>query len=52
LSKEKLPELFCAVLCTTVVHNDMHARAVLKDECWFRFGFCVFRFNILCISLL
>jgi len=31
----KLSELFCAVLCT-------HIRAVLKDECWFRFSFCAF----------
>jgi len=30
----KLSELFCALLCTTVVHSDMHThiRAVLKVE--------------------
>ena len=40
----KISELFCAVLCVKVVHNDKHTWAVLKDECWFRF-------NFLCICL-
>jgi len=32
-------ELFCAVLCMTVVHSDTHTHilAVLKVDCWFRF---------------
>jgi len=30
------------VLCTTVVHNDTHIQAVLKDKCWFRFRFTFF----------
>ena len=39
------------MLCTIVVHSDMHTRAVLKDEHWFRFSFFVhlFRFSILCV---
>jgi len=28
----KLSEMFCAVLCTTVVHNDMHARTHLSSS--------------------
>jgi len=46
----------CSVLCTTVVHNDMHAHtwAVLTSECRFWFSsrdlglaFCsFFRFNL------
>jgi len=37
-SERKLSELFCAVLCATVVHSDTHThiRAVLKDDCWFK----------------
>ena len=34
--------MFCAVLCTTVVHNGTHT-VVLEGECWFRFSIlCVF----------
>ena len=29
--KERLSELFCAVFCTTIVHNDMHLSAVTWD---------------------
>jgi len=35
--RRKLSELFHAVLCTTVVHNDTHTHvsAVITVECWF-----------------
>ena len=42
---EKLSELFCAVLCTTVVHNDTHTyKQFLKLSVGlrFRFSFCMF----------
>jgi len=41
---EKLSELFCAVLCTTLVDNDTHTREqLLFFACWFRFRcpYCV-----------
>jgi len=34
----RLSELFCAVLCTTVVHICIHTGAVLKVDCWFTFS--------------
>jgi len=34
--------MFCAVLCMTVVHNDMHIWAVLKAGCWFMLRFSFF----------
>jgi len=41
--KGELLQLFCAVLCTTVVHDDTHTYttviAVLTDDCWLRFRF-------------
>ena len=41
----KLSELFCAVLCTTIVRNDStHVWTVLKAECWFKFRFFRFRY--------
>jgi len=43
----KLSELPCAVLCTTVVHNDTHIREqFLKMNVGFRFSF-----NFLCACL-
>ena len=47
--------LCCALLCTTVVHNDTHThKAVLTADCWlfsFRLSFRVFvyRSNVLCV---
>ena len=38
----KISELFCAVLCTAVVHSDIHIHMSRSFECWFRFSFCVF----------
>jgi len=50
----KLSELFCAVLCTPVVHNDKRTRVVLKVlvlglvfVCLLRFSICLF----FCFSL-
>ena len=40
----KLSELFRAMLCTTVVHNDTHTHTHTHEQfCWFRlrFSFCV-----------
>jgi len=34
----KLSELFCAVLCMTVVHSDIHMVAVLTVDCLSRFS--------------
>jgi len=34
----KLSQPFCAVLCTTVVHNDTHIQAILTVNCWCRFS--------------
>jgi len=37
---DKREELFCAVLCNTIVHSDMHTREqFLSVNCWFRFKF-------------
>jgi len=45
----RLSELFCALLCTAVVHSDAHTHmssSVLRVNCWFRFMFrvvfCIF----------
>ena len=49
----KLSELFCAVLCTTVVHNDMHTyEQFLKMSVGLGLVFArLFRFSILCLFL-
>ena len=51
----KLSELFCAVACTTVVHNDMHTHEqFLKMNVGFGLGLVfvhLFRFSILCVFL-
>ena len=51
----KIIRLFCAVLCTTVVHNDMHTcEQFLQLNVGLRFSFfaCLFRFIILCFPVL
>jgi len=51
----KIIRLFCAVLCTIVVHNDMHTLEQflqLNVGLWFSFFVCLFRFSILCFPVL
>ena len=54
-SSQNCSVLCCALLCTTVVHNDTHThKAVLTADCWlfsFRLSFRVFvyRSNVLCV---
>jgi len=51
-----LSELFCTVLCMTVVHSDMHTHmssSLPKVDCWYSFRISFrFRFPFVCVCVI